>query len=441
MKFQSFVSLLLAFLVSLLVAGCGGGGAQPDPNRGGDLTIAPDDADFYAGVASVITVSGGRTPYSLASSDPAILPVPRILNGHFFEVVPANPGVIDAGLQDTDVPRRTVIITARDTQGFTFEATIRVIRNFLTAYNIQLFSTTCPEETPACAGGETVVRFAAITNGSLHGGKLFRLEMVRGPCLFVDPQQSENLRTTYTTTSDHQGTVTAVMRCPPNTPSQLAVIRIVDVQSGASQEHSFVVSQASASQSPPLIAIPDEFTFTGADSQTCGTGTADFLVFDGQPPYFATSSFANFFNAVQVTPRSDTNPGRFTITASNPGVCVTDATIIVTDSRGGRTTVTVNTEEGQDDPPAPADFAVAPTSLTLACGTSGSVTAVGGSGFYQTSSSHPRVTAVVSGNTITITRLSPDAPTDPAFPTTASVAVSDGSTVETVTVTVPAVCP
>lgn len=434
-KSHSFVKFLIACVASLVVAGCGGGGAETLPNRGGELSIAPQQGDFYAGIASTITVSGGRAPYSLTSSDPALLPVPAILRGHSFEVVPNNPGVVDPSLQEGDVPRRTVIITARDSFGFTVEAEIRVMRNFLTAYNIALFSTTCPVDTPACAGGETVVRFAAITSGSLHGGKIFRLEMVRGPCLFVDPIGSENLRPTVTTASDHQGTVTAVMRCPANIPSQLAVIRIVDVASGASQEHSFVVSQASATQTPPLTAIPDEITFTGADSASCGTGTADFYVFDGQAPYFAVSTFPS----IQVTPRSDTNPGRFTVTASNSGTCVTDGTIIVTDARGGRTTVTVTTEEGEDDPPEPADFSVAPSSLTLACNTSGSVTAVGGSGFYQTTSSHPRVTAVVAGNTVTITRVAGDGAT--VFPTTASVAVSDGQTIETVTVTVPANCP
>jgi hypothetical protein len=78
---------------------------------------------------------------------------------------------------------------------------------------------------------------------------------------------------------------------------------------------------------------------------------------------------------------------------------------------------------------------VSPTTITLACGTTGSVTAVGGSGTYSAASTHPRVTAVVVGNRVDITRLAPDPPAS-TFPTTAVVTVTDGATIKDVTVTI-----
>src|SRR4029079_16788310 len=134
----------------------------------------------------------------------------------------------------------------------------------------------------------------------------------------------------------------------------------------------------------------------------CGTGTAQFLVFDGVAPYSAISSSPH----ITVTPSSTgANPAVFTVTANNPNVCVTGATIVVTDAAGGRTTVTVATAEGSTQPTPPPALTVSPTAITRVSATSGSVSIVGGTGGYFATSTHPRVTAVVSGNTLTITRL------------------------------------
>ncbi|HET7402086.1 MAG TPA: hypothetical protein VFJ62_09905, partial [Usitatibacter sp.] len=144
---------------------------------------------------------------------------------------------------------------------------------------------------------------------------------------------------------------------------------------------------------------------------------------------------------IRVSPTTTSaNPGVFTITAFNNSVCITGAQVIVTDSQGGRATVTVNTAAGSTAPATPPPLQVNPTSITLACGTSGSVTAVGGNGSFIVNSTHPRVTAVASGNTISITRLAADPPGS-SFPTTGAVSISDGTTIQSVTLTVPAFCP
>ena len=422
-------------MASLFVAGCGGGGAAANPDQGGELRIQPEEGFFYAGTVGIITVSGGRTPYSLTSSEPAVLPVPAILHGHSFQVVPNNPGVIDVGQQEGEIPSREVHIFARDSQGNTVEAVIHVAQNFLTGYSFSFTTTTCAENTVACAGGETALRFSPTANALRRGNVPIRLEITRGPCRWVDPIGSNNLVTIYNTRTDHAGIITAIMRCPGGIVSQIGAFRIVDVESGVSVEHVFFISSTPASEGD-LVAIPDTFTFTGPNTTTCGTGVADFLVFGGLPPFTAISSAPN---SVSVTPTSDTNPGRFTINAFNPSVCAADVAIIVQDNAGGRVIVSVTTETGSTEPPPPSDVMVSPSSMTLTCGTSGSATVIGGTGSYFASSSHPRITAVVSGNTVTVTRLSGDAGV--VFPTTGTVTVSDGSTFDTITVTVPATCP
>jgi len=137
-----------------------------------------------------------------------------------------------------------------------------------------------------------------------------------------------------------------------------------------------------------------------------------------------------------VTPTTNSsNPARFTVNAFNPNVCV-DTTIVVTDRNNRRATVTVKTEEGSATLPP---LAVSPTSVSLndTCGFTTSVTAVGGLGPLSVNSTHPRVSAVISGNTVTITRLTPDpaSPPGPSFyPTTANVTVTDGTTIQNITV-------
>jgi hypothetical protein len=181
-----------------------------------------------------------------------------------------------------------------------------------------------------------------------------------------------------------------------------------------------------------LTILPNSFTFTGPLQGVCGTGSADFIVFDGDPPYTAVSSNPN----VSVTPTTNSaNPARFTVSAFNPNVCV-DTSIIVTDREQRRGTVSVKTEEGSKTLPA---LAVSPTTVSLndTCGFSSSVTAVGGVGPLSVNSSHPRVSATLSGNTVTITRLTPDpaSPPGPSFyPTTATVSITDGATISSVTV-------
>jgi hypothetical protein len=429
-KFHSLIRYAFALGASLFLAACGGGGAQTLPNQGGAFSIAPAEATFFAGIPSTLVFSGGRAPYSLASSEPTVLPVPQILNGHTLEVIPNNPGTVDAGLAAGSLPIRTVNITARDSLGSEVTAKIHVAHNFLTGYTVSFSSSTCATA-PACSGGETVVLFDTVTNGLLYGNRPFRVEIVSGDCRLTDPIGSQNLVTSVNTASDHEGKVQVIMRCPSGIASQVGLIRLIDIGTGASTENAFVISGDSATQG--MTALPAAFTFTGADSTQCGTGNADFFVFGGQPPYMAVSSDPN----ISVSATSPSQPGRFTVTAANPGVC-SDTTIVVTDSRLGRTTVSVKTALGAGTPPAPA-MTVSPSSLTLGCGQSASVSAVGGSGKYNVSSSDPNISSAVAGSTVTITR-NGSLPVILATPVNSTVTVTDGTTTSTVTVTNPTTC-
>lgn len=460
---SSLIGSVLAVAASLLLGSCGGGGAASPGPQGGPLQIQPATGTLYAGVEYTIQVSGGRPPYTLSSSEPALLAVPTVLNGFSFTVIPNNTGVIDAGLPPGSLPTRSVTITMRDSVGSTVSTSgLSVAQNFLTGYGV-FYQSNCPAAAgaapaAACAGGETAVTLNATINGNLNGNREYRFEILRGPISWFFPNNQAQggviSGNTVTTRTDHQGDAYVWFRVTSAVGTQLAAFRVVDVATGASTVH--LVTIVGVPVGGALEAIPDQFTFTGRNTTECGTGTADFLVFDGTPPYTATSSSPNLtvFRTGTNPPfnppiTSNTQPGRFTLQVSNPNVCLSDVPIVVTDVNNARVTVTVNTKPGESPPP-PTPVSVTPGTLTLQCGQSGSVSILGGGSggttgsSFSVSSADPRVSAAVSGRTVTVTRAAADVPTVPPTPPgTISyvVTVTDGSTATTIGISAPAVCP
>ena len=432
MKFHSLSRYLLALIAALLVASCGGGGSATTPASGGPLTVEPDGATLFAGVRATITVIGGRPPYTLTSTEPGLLPLPATLDGHSLDVIPNNPSVIDSGLQPEDLPVRTVIVTARSTDGASDSATIKIARNFLTGYGISFLSSTCTGG-GVCAGGETVIAFDSTFNGNLQPNRTYRVERVRGPFQFVDPINTNNQTDSILVTSDSSGRFTAVMRVASGVPTQVGILRVTDTVTGAQTLFNFTIV-STATGTKPLALFPATANFVGPNGNQCGSGTFDVLVFDGTPPYTAICPNPQLF--VSNIP-STTQPGRFTFTVGASSNCLTSEPCVIQDSAGTRATVLITTVKGTTTPP-PA-LVVSPTSMSLLCNQSGNATAVGGNGSYSANSSHPRVTAIVSGNTITITRVNGDLAV--VYPTSATVTVTDGASIQNITVTVPANCP
>jgi hypothetical protein len=434
----SLVGSAIAVSAAFLLGSCGGGGAATS-NTGGNLQLLPQNGTFYAGMPATMTIVGGRHPYHIVSGEPGILPVPSTVNESSFTVIPNNPGVVDAGTAVDALPIRTIIVSATDSENLFQQSSIQVAQNFLTGYGVR-YTSNCASATggsgpPACAGGETAVRIEANFNGSLIGFRTYRLDVLRGPFHWVFPDSGGQIvGDSITVTTDHEGKTNAIFRVDNNVPTQLAMFRLTDVATGVSVEQLFTITGAPVGAD--LEILPDTFTFTGPDSAHCGTGTADFLVFDGVPPYTAVSSFAN----VSVTPTtSSSQPGRFTLSVGDPSTCLTDATIIVTDSNNIRGTVTVTTEAGSNDPP-PAPVRVIPTSFTLTCQGNGAGVVAGGTSPYSATSTAPsRISAVIAGNSLTVTELSAG-PTPSGGLTTSTVIVTDGTSTATVTVRYPTTC-
>jgi hypothetical protein len=329
-----------------------------------------------------------------------------------------------------------VNLSAQDANGDLVTMVVKVAQNFLTGYGVVFTPSTCPIPgatgaggAQACAGGETTVRFNATNNGALHGNQAFRLTAVRGNFLFKQPDGS--FAATINVQSDHEGTVTAIFNVPAGTPTQIGVIRVTEVATGVNTDTAFTIA---GSEQSTLQALPNTLTFTGRLTTDCGQGTGNFLVFDGVPPYTISNPQPQ---EIVITPtQSNNNPATFNVfvNARSQPPCLGAVPIVVTDSRGVRTTVTVSSLPGTVAPAPPTPVVVTPNTMTIPCGTAASVIATGGSGAYTAVSNHPRIDASVAGSVVTISRRLNDAPV--VYPNTGLVAVSDGTTSATVTVTI-----
>jgi hypothetical protein len=435
-------------MASALLGACGGGGATASfQNSEAGLDLLPADlSSLYAGVPATFTIVGGRAPYQVASGDFSILPINGLVTGNSFTIIPANPGIIDPGIDPlTEAPRRTVHIFVRDSgsglanagTGTTIDRLYVVFQNFLTGYGVG-YTSTCSAGTTglgagqACSGQESVANFSPISSGILSGGRAMRVEKLTGDYDWV-VEGTGVLQSTLNFTTNHNGVGIARLRVRPGAVTQIATYRLIDVASTLSTIQQFIITGTP----PPgtLTLIPSTLTFTGATTTRCGTGSADVLIFDGQAPFFIQNTSPN----LSVTPTTVVAPSNsFNVSAFNPQICLTGATVVVTDQQGRRATLTVNTAAGTVAPPA---LSVAPAAITLTCAANvATVAVVGGTGANSAVSSSPRVTATVSGNSMQITRLLGDPPPGP-YPTTVNVSVTDGVSLASVIVTSPAFCP
>ncbi|HQW38938.1 MAG TPA: hypothetical protein PLO00_09475 [Usitatibacteraceae bacterium] len=442
-RLQSKTSAALVAAAAFLLASCGGGGASSSPTGVGSLQLLPGTGSIYAGVPYTFNIAGGRAPYLVTSSEQTLVELNFTTSSNQFTFVARNPGVIDTGLDPNEVPRRTVNIQVRDSNGTSISNEYSVLQNFFTGYSVAYSSfcivTTTGPALQACSGGDTVISFFPVSQGTLYGGREFQLDRIRGDFSFVPepPGNSPQLVDRMRVRTDHEGKAFARLRVAVGAPTQLASYSLTDVATGATTNYLFLIMQGAPIGT--ITVLPGgPVEFTGPNSGTCGFGSADQFVFDGTAPYTLIPSPGIGVNPTTLAANGD----RFTITVGQgfPVTACPNGTVIVQDAQGRRASVNVTSKVGATSIP----ITVAPLPLpALTCTVNTTQAAVvGGNGPLQVVSNHPRVFATVSGNVLSVLRAgSGDGAT--IYPTTASLAITDGSTLNAtaITITVPANCP
>ncbi len=347
-------------------------GAPPAP-----LAVSPPSANLFADVPATFTVSGGRPAYSASSSNSAVLPVASAIVGTTFTVIPK------AVIADTAVD-----ITVLDATGTAVAAKATVKpSSLLNQISFTPFSpsgTGCGTNT-VCSGGDAQIVVTAIQNGVILRDQKIHFKVFQGDFQLVTPG-SGKLVDMIDVSTDQQGTAVARITANVGAATQVATIETTDVMSGLVRRYNFTIVQQ-VSGAGILSALPSTpVTITGAKGAagadgSCPVGaTVDYYIYGGTPNYTIASPL---LGVATVSPSSVvTNGGKFTARVTGCG----KVAFIVTDATG-RTIETAALEAVQgpkgDAVTTPAALTVTPSALTVACGSSGSVS-VTGSGTFST---------------------------------------------------------
>jgi hypothetical protein len=392
--------LTLVALASVLsLAACGGGGGAPNnPYQGGvgPLAITPSVATAYSGNPFVFTVTGGSQPYTILSSDQAVLPVVGTLNGNTLVITPNSVGA--------DTP---VTLTVRDASGQTTTALITVKPSLLLPASITITGNPNCAASGAdlCSGQDGTATVQVIgPAGAPLAGRDVRFDVVQGAFSISSTAAGQPLVQSLTVPTDQNGNATVRLVVPVNAATQVATIRATDLTSGSSVVGQFTIAQFVNGNSVLSVIPTGTTTFTGPDTEHCSNGaSATFYIFGGTPPYTVAT---NFPGAVSISGQPvQRSGGGFTITTN--GTCFTGLTFAITDA-AGRTLLTPPTASnvfGTAEPPPPT-LTVTPNSAQINCSTTNNLQflVTGGTGTFNAAlTPSPVGSSVTAGATTNVT--------------------------------------
>jgi hypothetical protein len=336
----------------LALAGCGGGSGAPNnpfnppPPPPGPVFVLPATLTVFSNTPTTLTISGGAAPFSVFSSNPAVLPVAQTSTNGIIVLLPGNVTA------DT-----TVLITVQDAIGQRASSTVTVraapIFNTLT---IKPTSAACGSNT-ICSGQTGTVSVTVLGPGGVGiPNRQVRFDVVDGDFAIQSNNPATPLVQTLTVVSDANGVATVFIQASFGAATQPATIRATELTSGNQVNGQFTIVQTTA-----LSVLPGDATITAPDNTGCLAGFAvDYRVFGGTPPYSASSSgpqAVTLLNAINI-------PFGGTFTAITTGICADPVTITIVDATGQTTTATLHNLLGPagPPPPAPAVF-VSPSSI------------------------------------------------------------------------------
>lgn len=389
-----------SFGLMALLSGCGGGGATASNAA---LAVSPSDAVAYNGNPVTLYISGGAKPYTVTSSNSAVIDVPNSVGDSTV--------VFNASNVSADIP---VTLTVSDNKGARTSSSITVkpavINNNLTVTPGSA-SPGLGCGTAVCSGLMATVSAQLKNFATPLVNRSVRFDVVEGDFQFITNASATTFANSITTTTDQNGNAVVRLRANVNAPTQFAILKVTDVEGGSVLQTTFTIAQYTDGAGI-LSVVPDTHTITAFYKGDCSSGVrVDFIIHGGTPPYTIQSTSTG---TATVSPSSVlTNGGGFTATTQN-GFCPGTALIDIKDATGRVVTATVENKEGTNavPPVVTVPFFITSATVTVAVGANATVTAGGGTPPYSVTSNNLGVaTASISGSTITITGVATGAAT------------------------------
>ena len=338
------------------------------------LAINPATAVVFPALPANFAVSGGSGAYSAFSSNAAVLTVPAIVTGGTITVIP-NAVTVDTVIDITVRDERNASATAR--------VTVRPssLLNQITFTPLAPTGTGCGANN-VCSGGDAQIVVKAVQNGVVLRNRQIRFEVFQGAFQLVTPGTGVLVNTLLINTDD-QGDAVARLTANVGAVTQVATIQTTDVTSGQVRRYNFNIIQQVSGVGILSVLPSGTVTITGPKGApgaegSCPFGaTVDYYIFGGTPPYSVASPLPGVATVAPGT--VSTLGGRFTATITGCG----SVSHIVTDASGRaiETSSLISLKGAQGDAVTVVSLTVTPATLSVACGTSGSLTVSGAGSF------------------------------------------------------------
>ncbi len=429
--FRSFKALvaLAAMASTLILSGCGGGGAV-DPFAPGPqapaLTVAPGAVNVYSNIPTTLTVTSGVAPFQAFSSDSVVLPVTST-GGTLITLVPSNVSIdTPVNLTVRDALNRTAVVAVTVKPATLVNAlTIVPIANSACSVQAAAGATTGEgslslSPVPICSG-DTATANVTVRNAntSVVPNRQVRFDVVFGSFQFVSDVNGSNPSNSVTLISDQNGEANVLFRVVSNSPSQAALIRATDLVTGNRVDTAFTIVGVGTSGTR-LTVQPPSFAGSGRFVGECGGSSGGFLIYGGRPPYTVRSSLPDVVLSVGGVSGDPVtvlqSGGSFRASIAFTAGCPANgyaATILITDAAGA-TLVLPYTESPGTTPlptaPPPTALVIRPSNPSVICSLNRAVSfvIVGGTGPFAVRTDRPADVSVEQfGGSATVTVTAP----------------------------------
>lgn len=341
--FGAKAAAALAVSASLLIAGCGGGGGSspttPPPPSG--LAVSPPVFSAFGNTPNTVGIIGGTGPFTVTSSDAAVIPVTQAITGASFTFTPKNVTVAT-----------TVTLTVRDATAATVPVTVTVTPATITGM-IRVTgaaNSLCGLQNNPAVSVVTLCAnesgSAAVTlkdaNGAALPNREVRFEALSIGAGFASAANATAFSRVATALTDAQGVATVAVRGDLDVTTDAAFFRATDVTSGHRVDTWLTVLKQENGASA-LTTVSGSGGVVGYFVNECPRVRRDYHVYGGKAPYAVTMPAGSTLILSNASGSSAAGAGTTVATAGDKfsaenvasSTCTTSTTTLtVTDSLG-----------------------------------------------------------------------------------------------------------